>query len=260
MKFKEKYGDFALITGASSGIGVEYAKQLAKKGLNLVLIARRLDRLEEVKHEIQEQNDVKIINIGLDLLSDGFLDSIRNITDELEVGLVINNAGIMYIGSYLDCSLEKELQMITLNIIVPTILTKHFVPKMIGRKKGGLIYTASMLGFTGTPYSTIYAATKAHEIVKGEGLAYELKPYNIDVLTVNPGLTDTEMTVNNDFSGMPMKLMKPSIVAKIAIGALGKKVLITPGWMNKTMNWMSKRIMSRNMNTSMFGMLMKKTF
>ncbi len=260
MKFKEKYGSYALITGASSGIGAEFAKQLAQKGLNLVLIARRKKRLEKLKQEIQSKNEVIIKIIELDLLSDNFLDSIRKVTDNLDIGLLINSAGLMYIGNYLDSSLEKDLQMINLNIKVPAIFTKHFAPKMVDRNKGGLIYIASMLGYMGTPYSTIYAGTKAYEIVKGEGLAYELKPYNIDVLTVNPGLTKTEMTANNDFSGMPMKLMKPNIVAKTAIDSLGKKVLVTPGIMNRMMNWMSKRIMSRKMNTAMFGMFMKKTF
>ncbi len=260
MNYKDKYGSYALITGASSGIGKEFAKQLAQKGLNLVLVARRKERLETLKQEIQTDNKVEIHTIGIDLLSDNFLETIRAVTDNLEIGSLVNNAGVMYIGNYLDCPLEKDLQMIDLNIKVPAILTHHFVPKMVERKKGGLIFTASLLGFMGTPYATTYAGTKAHEIVKGEGLAYELKPHNIDVLTLNPGLTETEMTADNDFSGMPMKLMKPDVVAKTAIDALGKKVLVSPGFMNNMLNWMSKRIMSRKMNTNMFGKLMKKTF
>ena len=260
MKFKDKYGSYALVTGASSGIGAEMAVQLAQKGLNLVLVARRQDKLEQLRERIKRNANVTIRIIALDLLSNNFLETIKKTTDDLDIGLLVNNAGTMYIGNYLDCSLDRELQMINLNIKVPLVLTKHFAPKMVEKKKGGLIYTASMLGYMGTPYSSIYAGTKAFEIVKGEGLAYELKPYNIDVLTLNPGLTDTEMTANNDFSGMPMKLMKPNVVAKTAINALGKKVLVTPGVMNNIMNWMSKRIMSRKMNTSMFGMFMKKTF
>jgi len=260
MEFKEKYGQYALITGASSGIGVEFAKQLAEKGLNLILVARRKARLEKLSNELEKKYSIKAIVLPVDLLSDNFLEEIKKTTDQLEVGLLVSNAGMMYIGNYLDNSLENDLKIIDLNIKVPTILTHHFVRKMVERKKGGIIYTASMLGFMGTPFASTYAGTKAHEIVKGEGLAYELKPKGIDVLVLNPGLTDTEMTSNYDFSGMPMKLMKPDLVAQSAIDALGKKVLVTPGFMNNMMNWMSKRIMSRKMNTKMFGMFMKKAF
>ncbi len=260
MNFKEKYGQYALITGASSGIGEEFAKQLAEKGLNLILVARRKEKLEKLSKKLEERHKIKAIVVVADLLSGNFLDEITQVTDSLEVGLLVSNAGMMYIGNYLDNSLENDLKMIDLNIKVPAILTHHFVQKMVERKKGGIIYTASLLGYMGTPFASTYAGTKAHEIVKGEGLAYELKPKGIDVLVLNPGLTETEMTSNNDFSGMPMKLMKPNLVAKSAIDALGKKVLVTPGFMNNMMIWMTKRMMSRKMNTKMFGMFMKKTF
>lgn len=260
MNFKIKYGPWALVTGASSGIGLELVKQIAEKGLDIILVARRKEKLNSLALEIEKTYKVKTIVIKADLLKDGYLSEIRKITDDKDIGLLVSNAGMMYIGNHFDNTIENELKMIDLNIKVPAVLTHHFVQKMIARKKGGVIYTASMLGFMGTPYATTYAGTKAHEIVKAEGLAYELKPKGIDVLALNPGLTETEMTANNDFSGIPMKLMKPVLVAKSAINALGKQVLVTPGFMNNMMNWMSKRIMSRNMNTKMFGTFMKRAF
>jgi len=260
MNFKEKYGSWSLVTGASSGIGTEFAKQLAKKGLNIVLVARRTERLNRLANSIEKNYNVKTVSISVDLLKSNFLSEIRKVTDKLDIGLLVSNAGMMYVGNHFDNSIENELKMIDLNIKVPAILTHHFTQKMIERKKGGIIYTASMLGFMGTPYASTYAGTKAHEIVKAEGLAYELKSKGIDVLALNPGLTKTEMTSSNDFSGMPMKLMNPAPVAKSAINALGKKTLVTPGFMNNMMNWISKRIMSRKMNSKMFGGFMKKTF
>lgn len=260
MNFKIKYGPWALVTGASSGIGLEFAKQIAEKGLNIILVARRKEKLDSLAMDIEKTFKVKTIAIEVDLLKDGYLSEIRKVTDDKYIGLLVSNAGMMYIGNHFDNSIENDLKMIDLNIKVPAVLTHHFVKKMIARKKGGVIYTASMLGFMGTPYASTYAGSKAHEIVKAEGLAYELKPKGIDVLALNPGLTKTEMTSSNDFSGMPMKLMNPAAVAKSAINALGKKTLVTPGFMNNMMNWMSKRIMSRKMNTKMFGGFMKKTF
>ena len=258
MKFKEKYGPWALVTGASSGIGEEFAKQLAAHGLNVILAARRGDRLEQLKQKILTQYDVEVISVAVDLLSGDFLEIIKDASEGLEVGLLVNNAGMLYMGDHLNNTIENEMRMIDLNIKVPAILTHHFVAKMVERKRGGLIFTASMLGFMGTPYASTYAGTKAHEIVKSEGLWYELKPKGVDVITLNPGLTETEMVADYDFSGLPMKLMKPAPVAKSALDNLGKSARVTPGAMNNVMNWMSKRIMSRNMNTNMFGGFMSK--
>lgn len=118
---------------------------------------------------------------------------------------------------------------------------------------------ASMLGYLGVPYSAVYAATKAYEIVKSEGLWFELKKQGVAVLALNPGLTKTEMITAYDFSHMPMKLLSPEKVVKTALTALGKKSQVIPGTMNKTLGVLSKRVMSRDMNTKMFGMLFGKT-
>lgn len=259
-KFKQKYGPWAVVTGASSGIGTEFAKQLAAMGLNLVLVARRKDRLENLKQNLEQTYNIKVRIASVDLTHPEFLSTIRNLTEDIAVGLLVSNAGMMYIGHYLENNLESEMKMIDLNIKAPSILTHYFGKKMIERGKGGIIYTASMLGFMGTPYATAYAATKAYEVAKAEGLAYELKSKGVDVLALNPGLTETEMTADYDFSAMPMKLMKPEKVARTALHCLGRRTLATPGKMNNMMNFFAKHLMSRQMNTKMFGGFMRKTF
>lgn len=130
---------------------------------------------------------------------------------------------------------------------------------MLTLKKGGIINVASMLGYLGVPYSEVYAATKAYEIVKSEGLWFELKKQGVDVLALNPRLTKTEMISAYDFSYMPMNLSSPEKVATTALTALGKKSQVIPGTMNKTLAVLSKRVMSRDMNTKMFGILFGKT-
>lgn len=129
MSFKEKYGSYDLITRASSGIGEEFAKQLGEKGLNLVLLARRKGKLEDLAKEIRERSKEKVLIINIDLLSDNILDEIEKITKDIEIGLLVNNAGIMYLGNYTDFSLEDYSKMIDLNIKIPTILSHHFVKK-----------------------------------------------------------------------------------------------------------------------------------
>ena len=259
-KFKDKYGPWALVTGASSGIGSQFAIQLARKGLNLVLVARREERLTNLAQDIEQTFPVKVRTLAVDLTQPDFLKLIQDVTRDIEIGLLVSNAGIMYIGSYFDHEPEAEMKMIDLNIKAPAVLTRYFGQEMMNRRQGGLIYTASMLGFIGTPYATTYAATKAYEIAKAEGLAVELKSKGIDVLALNPGLTKTEMTADYDFSAMPMKLMQPDQVVQTALKNLGRKPLASPGFMNNMANWMTKRLMSRKMNTKLFGYFMKKAF
>lgn len=258
--FKNKYGPWALITGASSGIGEAFASLLAVEGLNLVLAARRKDRLVALAQKLETQFNIEIRTVEVDLLNQNFLDSIKQVTDDLQIGLLINNAGQLILNSYMETSMKEESKMIDLNIKTPAILTHHFTEKMIRRGKGGIINVASVLAYMGVPFSAAYAATKAYELVKSEGLWYELKKHGVDVLSLNPGLTKSEMTNNYDFSHMPMKLMNPPAVANTAIKALGKKSQVTPGRMNKMLVFMSKHFMSRDMNTKMFGMLMGKTY
>jgi uncharacterized protein len=256
---KQRYGPWALITGASSGIGGEFANQMASHGLNLVLIARRKERLDIIASRLENQYAVQVKTVKVDLLQDGFLSEIRVITDGLEIGLLVNNAGLWKMGEYMEISQEDEFKMIDLNIKAPAILTHHFAQKMVQNKKGGIINVASLLAITGVPFSAVYAATKAYELVKSESIGYELKKHNVDVLSLNPGLTQSEMTDKYDFSHMPMSLMKPKKVVQVALKSLGRKSQIIPGFMNKVLGLLSKRVMSRDMNTQMFGMLMGKT-
>ena len=256
--FKRKYGPWALVTGASSGIGEEFAKQLGKAGLNLILVARRKNKLDQIKNRLENRSHIQVKTVGVDLVQDGFLDDIRKITDNLEIGLLVNNAGIWEMGEYLKIKIEDEIKMMNLNIKAPAILTHHYVPKMVERKKGGIINVASLLAYLGVPFSAAYAATKAYELVKGEGLWYELKKKGIDVLSLNPGITKTEMTTGFDFSHIPFSSMQPAIVAEAALRALGKRSQVIPGKFNKLLGILSKRVMTRNMNTNMFGILMGK--
>jgi len=257
--FKDKYGPWALITGASSGIGEEFANQLAAKGLNLVLVARREEKLEDLALQLASKFEVQVKTVKADLFRDGFIESIRNITDDLEIGLLVNNAGLWKMGEYFKIGLDEEIKMIDLNIKAPAILTHHFAKKMAERKRGGVINVSSMFAYMGVPFSTVYAATKAYELAKSEGLWYELKPYGVDVLSLNPGFTRSEMTRDFDFSHIPMSIMEPVQVVQTALKSLGRKSQVIPGVMNKILGVLSKRVMSRDMNTNMFGMLIGKT-
>lgn len=255
---REKYGPWALITGASSGIGAQFAHQLAQHGLNLILVARRKERLDEMARELEQNHNIRVQTIQVDLSKPDFMSSINQVTDTLEIGLLVNNAGISVDGKFLGNNLEDELRMLDINCRAPLILAHQFGRKMAERKRGGIIFLASMVAFQGTPFWTNYAATKAHSLLLAEGLGYELKTEGVDVLALCPGFTKTEFYRDLDFSNLPVKPMDVKPVVSAALKSLGNRPAVIPGTMNRFLNLMEKYFLTRSSNTAIFGKMMGK--
>ena len=234
ISLKDRYGSFALITGASSGIGEEFAKRLASDGMNLILVARRKERLEKVKQEIGITSNVEIILAPLDLLADNFLDELKGFVADKEIGMLINNAGFGYRGEFINSNSVNEANMVKLNCVVPIILTHYFVKQMVDRKKGAIIFLASLVAFQPTPTTTTYAATKAFNGFLSDGLWYELKKHNIDVLSLNPGGTATEFQAVANSTPGPFPRTTKQVVAT-AMKSLGKKPSVIDGFYNKVL-------------------------
>ncbi len=230
-EFQDKYGPWALITGASAGIGEEFSRQLAEKGLNLVLTARRLDRLEKLAEELKAKHLIDIRCIKCDLSDMEFMSSIRNSVEDIEIGLLINNAGFGLGGSILDGDLNRQLAQLNVHCRANIILTHEFGNKMLERNKGGLIFTSSVMGFFAAPYSLPYASTKAHNLFFGEGLYYELKSRGIDSQALCPGMTKTEFHEAAGLSRIGGMHVTP--VIKASLDKLGKKPVVVPGLWNK---------------------------
>jgi short-subunit dehydrogenase len=242
MDFKNKYGEYAVITGGSSGIGKAIAIELASKNLNLILVARREEELLQTAEEIKSLYPVEIVCISADLLNELGIQKVKTETEKFQVGLFIPAAGLEVNGAFEKNNIEKELNVIRLNVITTMELTHHFVQKMIIRKNGGILLIASLSGHMPNPYFANYAGTKSYIINFGASLYAELKSKGIDVTILSPGLTNTPMTKNNgiDWSKTPLQFLTPEIVAKTAIKALGKKLLVIPGFKNKLMGTMAK--------------------
>ncbi|MEW8492674.1 MAG: SDR family NAD(P)-dependent oxidoreductase [Candidatus Thiodiazotropha taylori] len=251
--FKEKYGPWALVTGASSGIGAEFARQLAVKGLNVVLVARREERLAVLSGELGGQHEVETKVIVADLTTEDGLNTVIKETVKLEIGLLINNAGIEDSGCFLDTPLPKALTVMDLNCKAPLVLTHHVAAKMRQRKRGGILFMSSLVAFQGVPYIANYAASKAYDLIFAESLATEFQAYGIDVLSLNPGFTQTELSPDFDFKGLPIKPMAPEIVALTGLRALGKKRVAVPGAMNKFLYFNGKYLQPRKLNSFSFG-------
>jgi len=189
--FARRYGPWALIAGASEGIGQAYARELAARGLHLVLVARRPGPLEETAADIRALHGVQVRVAAADLGAPDVLAQLAPHTDDVEIGLLVYNAAYAHIGEYVDQSLESKLATIDVNCRGPVLLTSYFGEKMVGRGRGGILLMSSMAGFQGSCMVTAYAATKAFDTVLGEGLWAELGPKGVDVLVCVAGATLT---------------------------------------------------------------------
>lgn len=182
----------AVITGASAGIGKLLAFEFAAEGINVALVARRKEKLEAVKTEIQEKYKVEVLIVVADLTSADGLQSVFDTLKEHEVTHLVNNAGFGTNGVFWELDRRKELQQIALNIAALTELTHLFLPQMVKRNSGHVLNIASTAAFQPGPYMSVYFATKAYVLSFSEGLAGELSDTNVNVTVHCPGATHTE--------------------------------------------------------------------
>jgi short-subunit dehydrogenase len=252
--FAAKYGVWGLVTGASSGMGTEFARRLAESGLNIVLLARREDRLRSLADELERDYSVKTRVVAVDLTRDDLLDLIREATVDIEIGLLVNNAGFATSGNLLDNDLDAELAMLHVNSRAPLILSHHFGRRMRERGGGGIIFVASTVAYSGSPGWSNYAATKAFELTLSDGIARELKRHGVSVLTVSPGPTQTEFW--QVAGGKPLLALTPERVVRTALNNLGRRSTVVVGWINKLIV-LSTRFTPRWINAVIFGQVVK---
>jgi short-subunit dehydrogenase len=188
----EQYGPWALIAGGSEGVGESFAHRLAAQGINLVLVARKPEPLEALAERVRKGSGVQVRTLAQDLTAPDMLDRVKAVTADIDVGLLIYNAGaVTRFSPYLDASLDEQMRMVRLGVTAPTELTHHFGTGMRARRRGGIILIGSMAGYAGAPDEIVYSAGKAYSRMLAEGLWHELKPYNVHVLGLILGLTRT---------------------------------------------------------------------
>jgi short-subunit dehydrogenase len=217
--------------------------------VHLVLIARREDRLRKLAEELQSRYSVSTRVVPVDLSRDDFLPIIEQATADLEVGLLVNNAGIATTGKFLDNDLGAELALLHINNRAPLILAHHFGGSMRRRRRGGMIFVSSTVAFAGVPSWSNYAASKAYDLVLAEGLAKELHQDGISVLALCPGPTHTGFWPQG---AKPSSLMPPQAVVDVALKKLGRRTTAVAGWLNSIMAF-STRLVPRSWNATIFG-------
>lgn len=261
--FSDKYGPWALVTGAAMGLGAEFAHQLACEGLDLVLVDVQEASLAAACQRLFREFNINIRPIVLDLADPGFLSALMAATHDLEISLLVNNAGISAIGHFLDVPLEKHLAILAVNAQAPLILAHHFGSLMRSRKRGGMIFVSSMSALTGTSYVSEYSATKAHDLVLGEALWQELRPANVDVLVAIVGAADTpgwraEIPDPNAKTWPPVMTAEDTVCETLA--ALGKTPSFVPGAQNRFATFLTTRLFSRKSAVETVGKEMEKRY
>jgi uncharacterized protein len=218
---KQKFGPWAIVTGASSGIGKEFARQLAASGLDLVLVARRLSILEELGDRLATEFGVQYRAVAVDLTEEHFLSRLEEATCDLDIGLVVSNAGTWMLGDFVTMDSSSLQRSLHLNVKAHLDVAHHFGQHLAQRGRGGLLLTASTAGLQGIPFSAEYAAAKAYVLALGEGLHSELQNVGVHVTVLLPGATDTPMLKASGFD-LPaiLKPMSPEQCVAEGLAAL----------------------------------------
>lgn len=246
MQWQEKYGPWALVTGASSGLGAEFVRQLAARGLNVVLVARREQQMAALADDVRRNHGAKTRIVPADLTCRDACRHVGDRTSDLDIGLLVNNAGFGLSGAYADLDPDRMVNMTVLNCVVPVLLTNHYLPPMLNRGCGGLIFLASTAAYQATPYLGVYGATKAFNLLMGESLWEEYRTRGIDSLALSPGFTKTEFTSvahMKDASGL--REATPGAVVALALKKLGRKPSVIHGLANKMLNFTGRLIPRR---------------
>jgi uncharacterized protein len=252
-------GKWALITGASAGIGVALAEELAGGESNLVLTARRKDRLEELAQRLEAKHKIKTQIIVADLAQPEGPDKIYNFTSSqgIEIDLLINNAGFGAYGELPSVDVKRLLDMVQVNCSAVVHLTRLFLPGMVERKRGDVLILASTASFQAVPYISTYAATKAFDLLFAEGLAEEMRPHGIRVCALCPGSTESEFHVVAGQEKFQRKAETAEKVARTGLRALaaGKSYVISG--LGNYLGAQGERLVPRRMVTRIAGGLFK---
>lgn len=228
-QFKERYGPVALVTGASSGIGWAFAEELATRGFDLVLAARRTDRLEELAAKLKAAHGTNTQLCQSDLSRPDAPAKLLAATEGADIGLVVSNAGFNIRGHFESTDAGQMAEMLTVNCHAPMQLAHGFIPRLKARGKGGIVFTSSVEGLIGCPFSTAYSATKALVVGLGEGLWGELQGTGVDVLTLCPGATESEATAKYAEQYAAVPNMQPARdVARLALDNIAEGPTFVP--------------------------------
>lgn len=249
-----RLGPTALVTGASDGIGRAFTERLAAEGFDLVLVARREEALQDLATTLEARHGTRVTVLPMDLSDPASVPALLERTAGERIGLVVAAAGFGSIGAFLEQGVESEVNMIDVNCRSVVELSHGLGSRMAAEGRGGIILFGSIVGFHGAPLSATYAATKGFVQAFAEGLAAELRPRGVSVLSVAPGPVASGFASR---AGMQMSMSQgPDVVARGALAALGRRTTVRPGFLSKFLGW-SLALLPRGGRVRVTGLIMK---
>jgi short-subunit dehydrogenase len=257
--FAARYGPWALVAGASAGLGEAFARQLAARGLHLLLLARRAEPLGRLAAELRAAHGVEVRTAPADLGSPDLAEVVARLAGASEVGLLVYNAAASAIGPFLENPLAEHLRVLDVNCRAPLELCHRLGGPMAARGHGGLLLMASLAGGQGNPWLASYAASKAFDIVLAEGLWAELRARGVDVLACRAGATRTAgFLASRPLGRVP--LMEPEAVAARALEALGRGPTVVAGALNQVAAFLFTRLLPRRLSIRLMGSATRRLY
>lgn len=244
MTFREKYGPWGVVAGASEGLGQAFGEAMARRGLNVLLLARRKGALAAVAKSIRTAHGVEVETLSVDLATPTFAAELAGAIAGKEIGLGVYNAGYSFIGNTLSRPLDASLRVVDVNCAGPLRFVHALAPAMVSRGRGGIVLLSSIAGFQGSPRLAPYAASKAFNLVLAEGLWAELAPAGVDLIASCPGATRTPNYLKTTKTEAPGTLDAREVV-ETTLHALGSGPMVIPGAVNKVASFVLSRLMPR---------------
>lgn len=233
--FRHRYGPWAVVTGASRGIGRAIALELAGRGVDLLLVARNGLELQDLARHIAAKHPVACEALVADLGSEAGMSAVLARMASRDVGLAVHAAGFGTAGPFIGTAADTEADLLAVNVVAPMRLSHALAPRLVARGRGGLVFLSSIVAFQGVPRAANYAASKAYVQSLAEGLAIELRPHGVDVLASAPGPVHSGFAAR---AGMVMAhAADPPTVAAATVSALGHGATVRPGAQAKLLGW-----------------------
>ena len=259
-RFISQYGPWALVAGASEGLGAAFAVELARRGLNVFLLARRAELLLPLAARLESEFKIQARTAAIDLSDPALADKAVAATKGLEIGLLVYNAAHSNVGPFLATPLSKQLLTIDVNCRGPLILSHVYGTEMASRKRGGILLMTSIAGSQGSPFIATYAASKAFNLVLGESLWDELRTRGVDVLACRAGATRTPNYEDTKPTTDQAPVMEPEAVVLQALNALGRGPSVVTGGFNKMATFFLGRLFPRRAAIRTMGRAMRKMY
>ena len=263
MDLIQKYGRTALIAGASEGIGASFAYYLAAAGMDLILIARRVQPLGQLAELLKNEHKINVTCTSCDLADPDALRQIQESINDREINLLVYNAAQSYIGPFTMNSAEDNSRITRLNMITPLNMVHYFGEKMLVKKRGAVILMTSLAGFQGSGFLTLYAATKAFNRILAESLWYEWKDRGVDVIACCAGATATPGYLNSNpgRSGFFVpRVQSPEEVVKECLRKLGSQPSVITGSGNRFASFIMQKILPRKLAITIMGDTTRKMY